>query len=660
MSVNLQVLNGEIIYQLSVEEQTASTDRIAAQAAAALAVSSKNITIENTEAVLAAKVIVDEKTAEALASADASEVSRQATLVNKNAAEASATLASEKATLATTEANRAELAVSMGVPNGGPISTASSPVAGTTNRVYFPTASGTYTNFSGLVVDITTGLNIILGNSTSGFQKIVVPVIGYVSPYLTNLSLVDRWASYKKVPFNLADRFYNGDGFQNSEFITYELKKADTLFGYSGNYINCKLGLTNNFWYFLDKTRFYNNPSFVTTVYFNIELISPINRNISVRLFRVTATSTETSISTVNVTLTSNVKTIVPVSMSLLGPNSVENVRGIEVRFFTQDLSVFSQDLYIGRILSSVSPLSVGEIEKVADYQLLVRSNQNRIPEDINLTNISCWGDSLTAQGYPELLKTVTSRSVVTRGYGGERSYQLRDRFLAQSNIFTNTQVFWVGRNNYRTPLFIENVIDDLETMINSLGHNRFIVLSILNGDILAERRGTSDFDKLIELDKKMSEIYGVRFLNIRMALINTFDSGFKLTNTFIQPTIASNVQITLNTTTGLAATNVIRIGEISLFDEYTIMSIDSSTLATIRLNVSNRINVGANVQNEYYDFNGQASTGYLKILKKQDSIDLIDGVIPNSLRTDFIHLTTVGYQKVANIISKTLSGLGF
>ncbi len=68
------------------------------------------------------------------------------------------------------------IADSLGTGNGGAIGTADSPPADSVNRTYYPSATGTYTNFSGIAVDLADGLNIIIGNETDGFEKIVAPV----------------------------------------------------------------------------------------------------------------------------------------------------------------------------------------------------------------------------------------------------------------------------------------------------------------------------------------------------------------------------------------------------------------------------------------------------------------------------------------------------
>lgn len=68
------------------------------------------------------------------------------------------------------------VASTLGIGNGGAIGTSDSPPEDSVNRVFFPIATGTFTNFSAIAVDIDDGLNLIIGNDTDGFELVIVPI----------------------------------------------------------------------------------------------------------------------------------------------------------------------------------------------------------------------------------------------------------------------------------------------------------------------------------------------------------------------------------------------------------------------------------------------------------------------------------------------------
>jgi lysophospholipase L1-like esterase len=65
---------------------------------------------------------------------------------------------------------------SLAVGNGGAITTADTPPTDAVERVYFPSEDGTYTNFDGITVTLSDGLNLIIGSDGNGFTKVVVPI----------------------------------------------------------------------------------------------------------------------------------------------------------------------------------------------------------------------------------------------------------------------------------------------------------------------------------------------------------------------------------------------------------------------------------------------------------------------------------------------------
>jgi lysophospholipase L1-like esterase len=93
------------------------------------------------------------------------------------------------------------IASALGVGNGGAITTSSTPPSDSVNRVFFPSQTGTYTNFSSIAVTLSDGLNLIVGSQTGGFTKVVTPIT--LTDYVTNANLASKIAPEVKLQ-NLA------------------------------------------------------------------------------------------------------------------------------------------------------------------------------------------------------------------------------------------------------------------------------------------------------------------------------------------------------------------------------------------------------------------------------------------------------------------------
>lgn len=138
-----------------------------------------------------------------------------------------------------------------------------------------------------------------------------------------------------------------------------------------------------------------------------------------------------------------------------------------------------------------------------------------------------CWGDSLTegAGGtpYPAQLATLTGCTVNNRGVGGETSTQIATRMLAGAAQRQNVAIIWAGRNNYPNTA---TVIADVAAMVASLGHERFLVLSVLNGEYGNEYAGQSGYTQIATINAALSAAYGARYVNVRAALVAAYNAG--------------------------------------------------------------------------------------------------------------------------------------
>jgi len=95
---------------------------------------------------------------------------------------------------------------------------------------------------------------------------------------------------------------------------------------------------------------------------------------------------------------------------------------------------------------------------------------------------VEIWGDSMVAQGNNALGNYFESvfGPAFKYGGGGEKSYEVKTRFDEGTEHFNRLVLLWLGRNNYENP---PQVIADIEAMIAAIGHNHFIIFTILNGD---------------------------------------------------------------------------------------------------------------------------------------------------------------------------------
>lgn len=139
---------------------------------------------------------------------------------------------------------------------------------------------------------------------------------------------------------------------------------------------------------------------------------------------------------------------------------------------------------------------------------------------------ISIWGDSLSAIKMPNGVRSlyeIVPTWVYDGGVGGDTSTQIRTRMIAAPTMYGNTTVIWAGRNNYTAPATVKA---DIAAMIAALGHNRYIVLSILNGDYPTEYLGQADYNTIIALNADLAALYPNNFLDVRNPLVALYDSG--------------------------------------------------------------------------------------------------------------------------------------
>jgi lysophospholipase L1-like esterase len=144
--------------------------------------------------------------------------------------------------------------------------------------------------------------------------------------------------------------------------------------------------------------------------------------------------------------------------------------------------------------------------------------------------NITAWGDSLTdgqpftrPESYPSQLGALLPDRVVTNeGIGGETSSQILARMLADTTHRHDVTVIWMGRNNLTDPARIES---DVAAAVKSLGSDRYVILTILNGDFSGtEAKGAPGYKTIMDVNRSFVLHYLGHVLDIRSYLVSLYD----------------------------------------------------------------------------------------------------------------------------------------
>lgn len=184
--------------------------------------------------------------------------------------------------------------------------------------------------------------------------------------------------------------------------------------------------------------------------------------------------------------------------------------------------------------MGKINPINL-PIPTLVQNALDLKANTTDLPDfgtkqdTKSLVTIAAWGDSLTAgsglpesESYPANFSKITGYQYVNGGVGGETSTQIKDRMVAATATYTYPTIIWVGRNNYNSPATVKA---DIATMVATLGHDRYLVLGIINGDYATEYVGQSGYNTIVALNSDLAAIYGSRFVDIRTYLVSLYDT---------------------------------------------------------------------------------------------------------------------------------------
>lgn len=143
------------------------------------------------------------------------------------------------------------------------------------------------------------------------------------------------------------------------------------------------------------------------------------------------------------------------------------------------------------------------------------------------ITPIYAWGDSFTAGSgftpYTTYLADLTKFIVTNKGVSGETSTQIKDRLIADVANYSKSVIIWAGRNNYTSPSVVKA---DIATMISTLGHTRYLVVGIMNGDYPTEYINQSGWVQINQLNEDLKVLYGKKFVDIRPYIVSLHNNS--------------------------------------------------------------------------------------------------------------------------------------
>lgn len=129
-------------------------------------------------------------------------------------------------------------------------------------------------------------------------------------------------------------------------------------------------------------------------------------------------------------------------------------------------------------------------------------------------------GGSSPQTRWPSLVANAPARgqAFVNMGLSGESSTVIRTAFATYSaDLLSGTHFIWGGRNNYTDPEQVKSDIAAIEAMIP---HERYLVLSITNGEYPLEYAGESRHATMLALNADLAAAYGERFVDVRTPLV--------------------------------------------------------------------------------------------------------------------------------------------
>lgn len=155
-----------------------------------------------------------------------------------------------------------------------------------------------------------------------------------------------------------------------------------------------------------------------------------------------------------------------------------------------------------------------------------LKPESSRLP--IAHTDVYCWGDSFFggaggATKIPDQMVVASKFNIVNKGVGGETSTQIKDRLVADVANYSKSVIIWAGRNNFNSPATVKA---DIATMVSTIGHTRYLVVSIFNGDSASEWIGGADYNTIKQLNADLKAIYGSKYVEARDYIVSLHNNS--------------------------------------------------------------------------------------------------------------------------------------
>lgn len=150
------------------------------------------------------------------------------------------------------------------------------------------------------------------------------------------------------------------------------------------------------------------------------------------------------------------------------------------------------------------------------------------------------WGDSLT-QGtgtnipWPAALDSLLGgqRAISNQGIGGESSTLIKNRVVASTALKPATAVFWMGYNDIAAvgatagdaATIQATVIANYAASVAALGHNRFLIVGLINGSDTDQSNGLWRSNLRKSINAALLATYGAsKFLDIHTYLVSQYN----------------------------------------------------------------------------------------------------------------------------------------
>jgi hypothetical protein len=148
---------------------------------------------------------------------------------------------------------------------------------------------------------------------------------------------------------------------------------------------------------------------------------------------------------------------------------------------------------------------------------------------DIRWFNMAWYGDSLTnatccPPNPPLVLQNSFPESIVSNvSHDGYDSTQIKTQLFFPWNKPEDYTIIWAGNNNFYDKA---TILADISSMTASLSSNKFLILSIVNGDTPSEWQGGTSY-ALIQADNvALSTTYPNNYIDVRSFLVSKYDVG--------------------------------------------------------------------------------------------------------------------------------------